>query len=52
MGKKQEELEVCTRLQGCDLFVITKTWWDCSYDCSVGMALVGCRLFRKDRQGR
>ncbi|GAB0208244.1 hypothetical protein GRJ2_003290100 [Grus japonensis] len=27
-----------------------ETWWDSSYDCSVGME--GYRLFRKDRQGR
>ncbi|GAB0177908.1 hypothetical protein GRJ2_000256100 [Grus japonensis] len=29
---------------------ITETWWDSSYDWSVGME--GYRLFRKDRQGR
>ncbi|GAB0206950.1 hypothetical protein GRJ2_003160600 [Grus japonensis] len=50
MGNKQEELEACVRLQGYDLIGITETWWDSSYDWSVGME--GCRLFRKDRQGR
>ncbi|GAB0209788.1 hypothetical protein GRJ2_003444500 [Grus japonensis] len=33
-----------------DLIGITETWWDSSYDWSVGME--GYRLFRKDRQGR
>ncbi|GAB0209472.1 hypothetical protein GRJ2_003414300 [Grus japonensis] len=50
MGNKQEELETCTHLQGYDLIGITETWWDGSYDWSVGME--GYRLFRKDRQGR
>ncbi|GAB0210230.1 hypothetical protein GRJ2_003488800 [Grus japonensis] len=47
---KQEELEICAHLQGYDLIGITETWWDGSYDWSVGME--GYRLFRKDRQGR
>ncbi|GAB0209691.1 hypothetical protein GRJ2_003434800 [Grus japonensis] len=50
MGNKQEELETCARLQGYDVIGITETWWDGSYDWSVGME--GHRLFRKDRQGR
>ncbi|GAB0200352.1 hypothetical protein GRJ2_002500600 [Grus japonensis] len=50
MGNKQEELEMCVRLQGYDLIGITETWWDGSYDWSIGME--GYRLFRKDRQGR
>ncbi|GAB0179465.1 hypothetical protein GRJ2_000411800 [Grus japonensis] len=50
MGNKQEELETCTCLQGYDLIGITETWWDGSYEWSVGME--GERLFRKDRQGR
>ncbi|GAB0205799.1 hypothetical protein GRJ2_003045500 [Grus japonensis] len=50
MGNKQEELEMCVCLQGYDLIGITETWWDSSYDWSVGME--GYRLFRKDRQGR
>ncbi|PKU43571.1 hypothetical protein llap_6119 [Limosa lapponica baueri] len=33
-----------------DLIDITETWWDGSYDWSVGMG--GYSLFRKDRQGR
>ncbi|PKU29010.1 hypothetical protein llap_20687 [Limosa lapponica baueri] len=50
MGNKQEELETCARLQGYDLIGVTKTWWDGSYDWSVGME--GYRLFRRDRLGR
>ncbi|GAB0175856.1 hypothetical protein GRJ2_000050800 [Grus japonensis] len=50
MGNKQEELETCVCLQGYDLIGITETWWDGSYDWSVGME--GYRLFRKDRQDR
>ncbi|GAB0202830.1 hypothetical protein GRJ2_002748600 [Grus japonensis] len=50
MGNKQEDLETCAHLQGYDLIGITETWWDSSYDWSVGME--GYRLFRKDRQGR
>ncbi|GAB0175756.1 hypothetical protein GRJ2_000040800 [Grus japonensis] len=50
MGNKQEELEMCTHLQGYDLIGITEMWWDGSYDWSIGME--GYRLFRKDRQGR
>ena len=45
-----EELETCAHLQGYDLIGIMETWWDGSYDWSVGME--GYRLFRKDRQGR
>jgi len=37
MGNKQEQLEMCACLQGCDLVVITETWWEGSYDWSVGM---------------
>jgi len=47
MGNKQEEIKTCACLHGCDLIGITKTWWDGSYDWSIGME--GCRLFRKDR---
>ncbi|GAB0204868.1 mitochondrial enolase superfamily member 1 [Grus japonensis] len=50
MDNKQEALEICTYLQGCNLIGITETRWDGSYDWSVGME--GYRLFRKDRQGR
>ncbi|GAB0209421.1 hypothetical protein GRJ2_003407800 [Grus japonensis] len=50
MGNEQEELETCVCLQGYDLIGIPETWWDSSYDWSVGME--GYRLFRKDRQGR
>jgi len=40
----------CAHLQGCNLIGIMEMWWDGSYEWSVGMQ--GCRLFRKDRQGR
>ncbi|GAB0205636.1 hypothetical protein GRJ2_003029200 [Grus japonensis] len=50
MGNKEEELETCVCLQGYDLIGITETWWDSSYDWSVGME--GYRLLRKDRQGK
>ena len=36
MGNKQEELEVCACLQGCDLIGIMEMWWDGLYDWSVG----------------
>ncbi|PKU40140.1 hypothetical protein llap_9563 [Limosa lapponica baueri] len=49
IGNKQEELEMCAHLQGYDLIGITETWWDGSYDWSVGME--SDRLFRKDRLG-
>ena len=50
MGNKQDELETCACLQGYDLIGITETWWDGSYDWSVGMERY--RLFMKERQGR
>jgi len=37
MGNKKEELEVCTHLLGYDIIGITETWWDSSYDWSIGM---------------
>lgn len=48
-GNKQEELEMCTNLQGSDVTGITEMWWEGCDDWSAGMD--GCRLFRKDRQG-
>ncbi|PKU36538.1 hypothetical protein llap_13164 [Limosa lapponica baueri] len=50
MGNKQEDLEMCAHLQSYDHTGITETWWDGSYDWSVGMEEY--RLFRKDRLGR
>ncbi|PKU48831.1 hypothetical protein llap_903 [Limosa lapponica baueri] len=50
MGNKQEELETCACLQGYDHIGIMETWWDVSCDWNVGME--GCRVFRKDKQGR
>ncbi|GAB0209016.1 hypothetical protein GRJ2_003367300 [Grus japonensis] len=49
-GNKQEELEVCVRLQGQDLIAITETWWDSSQDWNAVMD--GYVLFRKDRPAR
>ncbi|KAK4817029.1 hypothetical protein QYF61_026035 [Mycteria americana] len=49
-GNKQEELEMCARLEGHDLIGITEMRLDGSYDWSVGME--GYRLFWKGRQGR
>ncbi|GAB0196246.1 hypothetical protein GRJ2_002089900 [Grus japonensis] len=49
-GNKQEKWKTCAHLQGYDLIGIPETWWDGSYDWSVGME--GYRLFRKARQGR
>jgi len=37
MGNKQEELEMCTRLQDYDLIGSMEMWWHGSYDWSVGM---------------
>ncbi|GAB0181539.1 hypothetical protein GRJ2_000619200 [Grus japonensis] len=45
-----QPVEDPTSEQGYDLIGIMETWWDGSYDWSVGME--GYRLFRKDRQGR
>ncbi|PKU31806.1 dtw domain-containing protein 2 [Limosa lapponica baueri] len=41
---------MCACLQGSDLIDITETWWDGSYDWSVGME--GYWLFRKNKQGK
>jgi len=41
---------MCTRLCGYEIIRIMETWWDSSYDWSIGMG--GYRLFRKDRQRR
>lgn len=46
MGNKQEELEICVRLQGHDLIAVTEMWWDSSHDWNVVMD--GYVLFRKD----
>lgn len=44
MGNKQEELETCTCLHGCDITGITqKLWW--------GIRMEGCWLFMKDWLG-
>lgn len=46
MRNKQEELEMCVFLQGCDLTGVTETWWDGSCDCSAGYWLL------RNRQGK
>jgi len=41
---------MCTRLWSYEIIGITETWWDSSYDWSIGKG--GYRLFRKDRERR
>lgn len=41
MGNKYEEVEVCVKLEGCNV-KITEMRWDSSQDCSA--ARKGCRL--------
>ncbi|PKU40055.1 nipped-b-like protein [Limosa lapponica baueri] len=50
MGNKQEELEAIVLLERYDIVAITETWWDESYNWSVGIE--GYKLFRRDRGGR
>lgn len=50
MGNKQEELQVCTRLQGYNIIGITEMRWDGSHDCNVG--IVWYKPFRKGWQRR
>lgn len=40
MGNKQDELEICVRLQGYNLIAIKETWWDSSRDWNAVME--GC----------
>lgn len=47
MGNKQEELEICVQLQGHNLTVTAKTWWDRSHGWNAVMD--GYVLLRKDR---
>ncbi|PKU40959.1 hypothetical protein llap_8745 [Limosa lapponica baueri] len=49
MGNKQE-LEAIMLLKRYDIVAITETWWDESYNWSVGIE--GYKLFRRDRRGR
>lgn len=48
MDNKQEELETIVQQESYDVFAITETWWDGSYDWSAAIYLY--RLFRRDRQ--
>jgi len=50
MGNKQENLDTCACLQSYDLIGNTESWWDGSYEWSVGMER--CRLFKKGRRAR
>lgn len=50
LGNKQEKLEVCAQSQTSDISEITEAWWGSSHDCKA--AVGGCRMVRKDRQGR
>ena len=50
MSNNQGELEAMMQHENYDISAITDTWWDASHDCSA--AIDGCKLFRRDRQGR
>ena len=50
LGNQQEQLEATMPLESYDLVAITDTWCNESQDWSV--AVDGCRMFRRDRQGR
>ncbi|KAK4818426.1 hypothetical protein QYF61_012960, partial [Mycteria americana] len=50
MGNKQEELEAIVQQDSYDLVAVTEMWWDDSHDWSAAMD--GCKLLRRDRQGR
>ncbi|KAJ7425574.1 hypothetical protein BTVI_02487 [Pitangus sulphuratus] len=50
MGNKQEELEAIMQQESCAVITISETWWDDLHDWSAAMD--GCKLFRRDRQGR
>ncbi|KAJ7396682.1 hypothetical protein BTVI_142806 [Pitangus sulphuratus] len=49
-GNKQEELETIVCQESYDVVAIMEMWWDGSRDWSAAMD--GCKLFRRDRQGR
>ena len=50
MRNKQDELEALVSSRSYNIIGISETWWNESHDWSAGME--GCRLFRRDRQGR
>jgi len=50
VGNKQEDLEAIVQKDSYDFVAITETWWDDSHDWSAAMD--GCKLFRRDRQGK
>ncbi|KAK4822638.1 hypothetical protein QYF61_018590 [Mycteria americana] len=50
MGNKQEELEAIVQQENYDIVAITETRWDDSHNWSAAMD--GCKLFRRERQGR
>ena len=50
MRNKQDEPEALGSSQSYNIIGISETWWNESHDWSAGME--GCRLFRRDRQGR
>ena len=50
MSNNQGELEAMMQHENYDIAAITDTWWDASHDWSA--ATDGCKLFRRDRQGR
>ncbi|TRZ13629.1 hypothetical protein HGM15179_013470 [Zosterops borbonicus] len=48
VSNKQEELETIVQQESCDVFAITKTWWNDSHDWSAATEVN--KLFRRDRQ--
>lgn len=50
MSNKQEKLLATIRLESCDLFAATDTWWDEWHDWNT--AIDGCKLFRRDKKGK
>lgn len=50
MQNKQEELEAMMCLENTDLVATRETWWDKSHNRHT--EIEGCRLFRRDRQGK
>ena len=50
MGNKLEELEAIVWQTDCDLVVVSEAQWYCSHDWNVAMD--GCKIFKRDRQGR
>ncbi|XP_053914607.1 hyccin isoform X2 [Cuculus canorus] len=50
MGNKKDELEAVVGQGDYDVIAITETWWDDSHNWTT--AMLGYKLFRRDREGR